>query len=218
MRRPTRTPRAHPGSWSRTTPSTAPRSASSRSPASPTARCSRTTAPRAINNGDFITYAQANAGLKFTPAADFNGDGSFDVQASTSNTDAGLGGSVQTATITVNPVNDAPTLTAHDRDPTLCGGRAAVRQRQRLGRTRRRVGAKHQAACADGQQCRRHRNDRPPVDRRNQRFPDRRQYRDGRRSRGEHLGRACRRHRHGDDLQARRRYPRRGRRRASSTA
>jgi cytochrome oxidase Cu insertion factor (SCO1/SenC/PrrC family) len=76
----------------------------------------------AINNGDFITFGQANAGLKFTPAADFFGNGSFSVQASTSNTDAGLGGSVQTATITVDPVNDAPTLTAHDRDPVYAPG------------------------------------------------------------------------------------------------
>jgi cytochrome oxidase Cu insertion factor (SCO1/SenC/PrrC family) len=75
----------------------------------------------AINNGDFITYAQANAGLKFTPAADFNGDGSFDVQASLSNTDAGLGGGVQTATITVDPVNDAPALTATGNNPNYIG-------------------------------------------------------------------------------------------------
>jgi hypothetical protein len=76
----------------------------------------------AINNGDFITFAEANAGLKFTPNANFFGDGSFQVQASTSNTDAGLGGSVQTATITVGAVNDAPTLTAHDRDPVYAAG------------------------------------------------------------------------------------------------
>jgi co-chaperonin GroES (HSP10) len=76
----------------------------------------------AINNGDFITYAEANAGLKFTPAADFNGNGSFDVQASTTSSNAGLGGSVQHATITVDPVNDAPTLTAHDRDPVYAPG------------------------------------------------------------------------------------------------
>jgi hypothetical protein len=75
----------------------------------------------AINNGDFITYAQANAGLKFTPAADFNGNGTFDVQASTSNADAGLGGSVQTATITVDPVNDAPALTATGNNPNYIG-------------------------------------------------------------------------------------------------
>jgi hypothetical protein len=76
----------------------------------------------AINNGDFITYAQANAGLKFTPAADFFGNGSFDVQASTSNSDAGLGGSVQSATIAIDPVNDAPSLTSHDRDPVYAAG------------------------------------------------------------------------------------------------
>jgi co-chaperonin GroES (HSP10) len=75
-----------------------------------------------INNGDFITFAQANAGLKFTATADFVGNGTFDVQASTTNTNAGLGGSVQTATITVGPVNDAPTLTSHDRDPVYADG------------------------------------------------------------------------------------------------
>ncbi|BCM88813.1 hypothetical protein IAD21_00655 [Abditibacteriota bacterium] len=62
----------------------------------------------AISNGSFITYAQGNAGLKFTPNANFFGNGSFDVQASTSNANAGLGGSVVTATITVTSVNDAP--------------------------------------------------------------------------------------------------------------
>ena len=46
-----------------------------------------------ITNGTFITFAQGNAGLKFTPTANFNGSGSFTVQASTSNGDAGLGGS-----------------------------------------------------------------------------------------------------------------------------
>jgi hypothetical protein len=65
----------------------------------------------AINNGDFITFAEANAGLKFTPAADFFGNGSFSVQASTTNTNAGLGGSLATATITVDPVADTPSVT-----------------------------------------------------------------------------------------------------------
>ena len=65
-----------------------------------------------INAGDFITFAQGNAGLKFTPAANFFGTGSFDVQASTSNSNAGLGGGVVTATITVNPVADTPSVTA----------------------------------------------------------------------------------------------------------
>src|SRR5262249_23328467 len=62
----------------------------------------------AINAGDFITFAQGNAGLKFTPAANFFGNGSFDVQASLNNTNGGLGGSVVTATIAVSAVADTP--------------------------------------------------------------------------------------------------------------
>jgi hypothetical protein len=64
-----------------------------------------------INNGDFITFAQGNAGLKFTPTPDSNANGGFQVQASLNNTDAGLGGGLATATITVIPVNDAPSFT-----------------------------------------------------------------------------------------------------------
>ena len=63
-----------------------------------------------INDGDFITVAQGAVGLKFTPALNSNANGSFRVQSSLNSTDAGLGGSLATATITVNPVNDAPTL------------------------------------------------------------------------------------------------------------
>ena len=61
-----------------------------------------------ITNGTFITVAEGNAGLKFTPTANFFGSGSFTVQASTSDGDAGLGGSTVNATVTVNPVNDSP--------------------------------------------------------------------------------------------------------------
>ena len=61
-----------------------------------------------ISNGSFITFTEANAGLKFTPTANFNGNGNFTVQASTSNIDTGLSGNTVTATITVNAVNDAP--------------------------------------------------------------------------------------------------------------
>ncbi len=64
-----------------------------------------------IASGSFISFAEGNAGLKFTPTADFNGIGSFAVQASTSNADAGLGGAAVLATITVDAVNDAPLLT-----------------------------------------------------------------------------------------------------------
>ena len=52
-----------------------------------------------INNGDFITFAEGNAGLKFTPTG--GGDGSFIAQASTSNANGGLGGSTINATISV---------------------------------------------------------------------------------------------------------------------
>src|SRR5205823_5813463 len=64
-----------------------------------------------VASGDFVAYAEANAGLKFTPAPEFSGTASFQVQASTSNTNAGLGGAVRTATITVTAVNDPPVNT-----------------------------------------------------------------------------------------------------------
>src|SRR5207302_9621635 len=57
-----------------------------------------------INNGDFITFAEGNAGLKFTPAANLfspTTSFSFTVQAATSNANAGLGGSTVNARITV---------------------------------------------------------------------------------------------------------------------
>ena len=66
----------------------------------------------AINNGDFITEASGNAGLKFTPATDANLGGSFGIQSSVTNDNSGLGGNVVTATISVNPVNDIPSFTA----------------------------------------------------------------------------------------------------------
>ncbi len=65
-----------------------------------------------INNNSFITRAQAGAGLKFTPAANFNGAAGFTVQASNSNAAAGLSGDPVPVTVTVLPVNDAPTFTA----------------------------------------------------------------------------------------------------------
>ena len=65
-----------------------------------------------ITDGTFITVAEGNAGLKFTPTADFSGSGSFTIQASTSSGDAGLGGSTVIATVTVNAVNDAPVITS----------------------------------------------------------------------------------------------------------
>jgi hypothetical protein len=55
-----------------------------------------------ITNGEFITFAEGNAGLKFTPGSV---NGSFTVQASLSASDAGLNGGTATATITVNPMD-----------------------------------------------------------------------------------------------------------------
>lgn len=61
-----------------------------------------------VANGSFLTFAQANAGLRFAPAANFVESATFGVQAATSSSDAGLGGGVVTATITITPANDAP--------------------------------------------------------------------------------------------------------------
>ena len=54
-----------------------------------------------IADGTFLTFAQANAGLRFTPAPNFFGTASFAVQAATGNTDGGLGGATATVDITV---------------------------------------------------------------------------------------------------------------------
>jgi len=63
----------------------------------------------AINNGDFITVAEGEAGLKFTPAANQNGNVGFgfDVQASVGTDGSNLSQPVP-VTITVTEVNDAP--------------------------------------------------------------------------------------------------------------
>ena len=71
-----------------------------------------------ITSGTFITFV-GNAGLKFTPTANFNGSGSFTIQASTSNGDAGLGGSTVVATITVNAVSDAAPVLDNTKSPAL---------------------------------------------------------------------------------------------------
>jgi hypothetical protein len=65
----------------------------------------------AIPAGTFITFAQGNAGLMFTPSADYNGSAGFQVQAATAASDTGLGGGLADATITVNAVNDPPVNT-----------------------------------------------------------------------------------------------------------
>src|SRR5207237_551938 len=64
-----------------------------------------------ISNNQFITFAEGNAGLKFTPTANFNGNGSFQVQGSIDNAGTGLSSGFATATITVGSVGDPPVVT-----------------------------------------------------------------------------------------------------------
>ena len=61
-----------------------------------------------ISNNAFITYAQGSAGLRFSPDDDFNGDGSFMIQAATGASSDSLGGLSVSATIEVIAVNDIP--------------------------------------------------------------------------------------------------------------
>ncbi|MEX2141521.1 MAG: putative Ig domain-containing protein [Pirellulales bacterium] len=63
-----------------------------------------------VNNNDFVPIADAQAGFRFTPAANFAGTVTLQIQASTSATDAGLGGDLVPAIITIVPANDAPNL------------------------------------------------------------------------------------------------------------
>jgi uncharacterized repeat protein (TIGR01451 family) len=63
-----------------------------------------------IANGDFITVAQGNAGLRFTPNPNSIAEGSFSAQQSNGNSAPGLAGETTSATITLTPVNDSPAL------------------------------------------------------------------------------------------------------------
>ena len=66
----------------------------------------------AITNGSFITLAQGEAGLKFTPTTGSLATGSFDVQEATGNSAGDLTGATATATIFVNsPAATAPAVT-----------------------------------------------------------------------------------------------------------
>src|SRR5205814_109634 len=67
-----------------------------------------------INNGDFITFAEGNAGVRFTPAVNLFSpmtNFSFTVQAATSAGGTGLSSGSATATITVNTLADTPSVT-----------------------------------------------------------------------------------------------------------
>ena len=78
-----------------------------------------------ITDGTFITVAQGNAGLKFTPSANSTASGSFQVQSSSSAGLGGLAGGLATATITVTAVNDPPVANA-DTATHVVGGAAAT--------------------------------------------------------------------------------------------
>ena len=62
-----------------------------------------------ITNGDFITFAQGETGLTFSPTANSTTTGHFALQASTTANVGGLGGSVVQASVSVRGV---PLLTA----------------------------------------------------------------------------------------------------------
>ncbi len=64
----------------------------------------------AISNGDYITYAQGQAGLRFTPDLHTNLAGNFSVQSSEDGTSVAAQSGVATSTITVTPVGDTPVV------------------------------------------------------------------------------------------------------------
>lgn len=63
-----------------------------------------------IQENDFISVPDAVEGLRFTPAVGFVGTTSFSVQASTTNADAGLGGTP--ATVPINVIRPIVTISA----------------------------------------------------------------------------------------------------------
>jgi CSLREA domain-containing protein len=88
-----------------------------------------------INNGDFITFAEGNAGLKFTPGTS---NGSFVVQASTSASDAGLGGGTALASININPLGGVLRFSSENYSVAEGGGFKAITV-ERSGDTSRAV-------------------------------------------------------------------------------
>jgi hypothetical protein len=64
-----------------------------------------------VGLGRFVTVAEGLAGLRFTPTPHTFGTGAVGVRASVSDSDAGVGGGVATAVITISPVADTPSIT-----------------------------------------------------------------------------------------------------------
>jgi uncharacterized delta-60 repeat protein len=76
----------------------------------------------AISNGDFITYAQAQAGLKFTPSANSTAAGSFDVESSEDGSTVAAQSAKAISTITVIPVGDTPQVASITTDEDTQSG------------------------------------------------------------------------------------------------
>jgi Ca2+-binding RTX toxin-like protein len=71
---------------------------------------------QAVTDGGFVAAAASSilTTLYFKPNADFAGNATFTVQASVSNTDAGVGAEVANGVITLTPVDDLPIAGAAD--------------------------------------------------------------------------------------------------------
>ncbi len=69
-----------------------------------------------INNGDYITFAQAQAGAKFLPSANSNVAGHFDVESSQDGSMVSAQSGKSTSTITITPVNEETTISLSGND------------------------------------------------------------------------------------------------------
>jgi len=84
-----------------------------------------------VNDGDYISYAAGQAGLRFTPDANSNSAGSFSVQSSEDGSSVSAQSGTASSTITVTPVGDAPvvasiTTTEDTQSGLITIGRNAV--------------------------------------------------------------------------------------------
>ena len=71
-----------------------------------------------IDNGDFITVAQGQAGLRFTPAADSTADGSFNVESSEDGVSVASQSGIATSIITVLTPASQPSASEHSPPPS----------------------------------------------------------------------------------------------------
>ncbi|MAE63431.1 MAG: hypothetical protein CMJ18_04095 [Phycisphaeraceae bacterium] len=79
-----------------------------------------------VSNGDYITFAQGQTGLRFTPSAETNLAGTFDVESSEDGSTVAAQSGAATATINVTAVNDAPTATNLAQTKAFTEGDATV--------------------------------------------------------------------------------------------